>query len=409
MTGTNDPELVGYATALRRWLQEHAAHYQRGEGPTSRIAAGGEQAAFAEARRFQAKLYAAGYAGITVPPEYGGQGRSDEHQQVFDREASQYDLPNQRLGVSVNVIGEVLLALASHEQRATHVPRILSGEEVWLQLLSEPSAGSDLASLVTRATLEGDHYALNGEKTWSTGAAAADYALCAARTDWTVPKHQGITVFIVDLRSRGIEIRPIKQIDGGVEFCQEYLTDVQVPATSVVGSVNAGWTVVRRLLEIEHKWSGRRTTGRRAPGDVRWLVALARERGRTGDPAVRKLIASVHAQLRAHELLAARVSREVANGSMSPSYGALLKISNDSLVQHRAEVALRLAGARALAWSPEDDHGAQAAHAFLNSRSASIAGGTTEIQRNNFSERALGLPREVFADRDLPFNQVPHN
>lgn len=409
MTGASDRQVMEYAAALREWLREHAAPYRRPEGPIPPRSATGEDAAFAEARRFQAELHAAGYAGITVPREYGGQGLSEEYQRVFDREASGYRFPSYLLDVSVNICGQVLLAYGSDEQKTRHVRRILSGEEVWLQLLSEPSGGSDLAALVTRATLDGDQYVLNGEKTWSTSAASADFALCPARTDWTVPKHQGITVFIVDMRSPGIEIRPIKQIDGEMEFCQEYLTDLSVPAANVVGTLNGGWTVVRGLLEIEHRWSGRRTTGRRAPGDVRWLTALAAQAGRDTDVAARKLIASVHVQLRAHELLTARVTRAIANGELNAGYGALLKLSNDALVQRRAEVALALAGARAVAWAPDDAEAARPARSFLNSRSASIAGGSSEIQRNNFSERALGLPREAAADRDIPFDEVLHD
>lgn len=407
--GMGESDLAAYAATARQWLAEHAAQYRRVDGQAARAATGDEAVRFAEARQFQKLLHAAGYAGIAVPPEYGGQGLSEAHQRAFETEASHYQLPNDRLGVSVNIVGETLLACASDEQRAAHLPKILSGEEVWLQLLSEPSAGSDLASLVTRATLVDHLYVLNGEKTWSTGAAYADYALCTARTDWSVPKHQGITVFIVDMHSTGMEVRPIKQIDGGMEFFQEYLTDVQVPATNVVGALNGGWTVVRRLLEIEHKWSGRRPSGRRATGDVKGLIALSRERGRTGDPIARRLIASIHVQLRAHELLAARISKEIAARRLDPSYGALLKISSDALLQRRAEAALRLAGARAVAWASGDDAGGRAAVAFLNSRSASIAGGTTEIQRNNFSERGLGLPREASPDRELPFDEVQHN
>src|SRR5581483_8157798 len=193
----------------------------------------------------------------TFPVEYGGQGLTLEHERVFNEEAAGYAMPPTNFGVSINILGATLVEFGTHEQKAAHVPKILSGEELWLQFLSEPSGGSDLAGLLTSAVRDGESFVVNGQKTWSTSAHLSDFALCPVRTRWDVPKHKGISVLIIDLKSPGLEIRRIKQIDGGAEFCEEFFTDVSVPVANLVGEENEGWRVARGLLEIEHAWVGR--------------------------------------------------------------------------------------------------------------------------------------------------------
>jgi len=284
---------------------------------------------------------------------------------------------------------------------------MLRGEEIWLQLLSEPSGGSDLAGMLTRATPDGDSYVLNGQKTWSTGSAHSDFAMCPARTNWDVPKHKGISVFIVDLGTPGIEIRPIKQINGGAEFCEEFITDAVVPAENLIGDENEGWRVARGLLDIEHEWVGRSGGGGSRAAGVGGLVGLAKRRGLDGDVSVRRQIAQIHTLERVQALVAKRVSNGIAAGHLEHGYGGMLKLGNDITSMRRAELGLSLAGSRGIAW--RDDHEAKPAQTYLGSRSDSIAGGTDEIQRNNLSERGLGLPREPSVDRDIPFKEVLRN
>jgi alkylation response protein AidB-like acyl-CoA dehydrogenase len=323
-------------------------------------------------------------------------------------EAADYDVPTRTFGVSINILGATLARFGNHEQKSAHLPAILSGKEIWLQFLSEPSGGSDLAGLLTSATRDGESFIVNGQKTWSTGAHLSDFAMCPVRTRWDVPKHKGISVLIIDLRSPGIEIRRIKQINGGAEFCEEFFTDVEVPAENLLGDENEGWRVARGLLAIEHAWVGR--GGARAPGEFsgNLLVGLARARGLGTDPGVRRQIAATHAAGQVQRLVARRVANGIAAGKLVEGYGSLMKLGNDVLSQRRAELGLALAGATAAAWSEGSGDGIWS-HAFLSSRSNSIAGGTDEIQRNNVGERVLGLPREPSFDRDIPFNQVPHN
>ena len=405
------PDVDSFRESARRWLAGNAREYSLHGAPIERrqaVGDGGSHAGqIAMARQFQARLFGDGLAGITVPTEYGGRGLTEQHQLAFDAEAAAYRLPSAQLGVSTNIIGGTILKFGNDRQCARHLPRILSGDEIFVQMLTEPSGGSDLAALLTRADVDSGGFRLNGQKTWSTGAAEADYALCPARTDWTVSKHRGITMFIVDLTSPGLDIRPIRQIDGEAEFCEEFLSDVLVPSTAVLGEVNGGWQVVRGLLEIEHKWSGRHNTGRRETGDVRMYVELAGKGGTLDDIAVQREIAALHTKIRGHAALTWRIADEIAAGRMDPALGGLLKLSSDELTQQRAELALRIAAPTGLAWRSEAD--GRYARDYLNSRSASIAGGSDEIQRNNIGERALGLPREPSADAGVPFDHVTHN
>jgi alkylation response protein AidB-like acyl-CoA dehydrogenase len=233
--------------------------------------------------------------------------------------------------------------------------------------------------------------------------------MCPVRTRWDVPKHKGISVLIVDLRSPGLEIQQIKQINGGSEFCQEFFTDVVVPATNLVGEENEGWRVVRGLLEIEHAWVGRGGATSDDGQGVSPLVGLAKAKGLAADEGLRRHIVGLHVSSQTQKLLSTRISSGIASGKLPAGYGSLLKLGNDIVQQRTAEFGFQVAGGDGVAWAEDGDDAANWANAFLYSRSASIGGGTDEIQRNNISERALGLPREPTFDRDIPFNQVPHN
>jgi alkylation response protein AidB-like acyl-CoA dehydrogenase len=399
-------ELHEYRVAAREWLVSNMPRLEdRPVGPDD---ADPDEQRVAHARIAQAKLHEAGYAGFTFPVEYGGQGLTLDHERVFLEEAAGYDVPTRTFGVSINILGATLERFGNHDQKASHLRNILSGREIWLQFLSEPSGGSDLAGLLTSATRDGDTFVVNGQKTWSTGAHLSDFAMCPVRTRWDLPKHKGISVLIVDLRSPGIEIRRIRQINGGAEFCEEFFTDVAVPAGNLVGEENEGWRVARGLLEIEHAWVGR--GGARASGatPLQSFVALAKARGLDRDAGVRRQVAGIYVAAEVQRHVAVRVAKGVAAGKLAPGYGSLMKLGNDILSQRRAELGLSLSATSGVAWSPGPE-GARWSHGFLSSRSASIAGGTDEIQRNNVSERVLGLPREPVFDKDMPFNQVPHN
>jgi alkylation response protein AidB-like acyl-CoA dehydrogenase len=399
------PQLREYRQQVRAWLAENMP---RGGGRDAQDDDPSPER-LAEVKALQQKLHDAGYAGFTFPVEDGGQGLTLDHERVFLEEAVGYDMPVRSFGVSINILGATLVAFGTHEQKLAHLPNILSGRERWLQFLSEPSGGSDLAGLLTSAVRDGESFIVNGQKTWSTGAHLSDFALCPVRTRWDVPKHKGISVLIIDLKSPGIEIRRIKQINGGAEFCEEFFTDVVVPATNLVGDENQGWRVARGLLEIEHAWVGRGGAGRSDGAAVAALVSLAKQRGLGADQGVQRQVVAIHVAAEVHKLVAARVSNGMAAGKLPAGYGSLLKLGDDIVSQRRAELGLSLAGVAGVTWLDDQPRAGRWAQAYLSSRSASIAGGTDEIQRNNASERGLGLPREPAFDRDVPFNQVPHN
>ena len=200
------------------------------------------------ARELQRILFDGGFAGLCFPKEYGGQGLTRAHQIAFTQETAPYEMPVDAEHPDVLHPGPDPPRLRDRGAEAAHLPKMISGEEIWVQFLSEPSGGSDLASLVTRATRDGDVFILNGSKIWSSGAFRCDYAMCLARTDWHAPKHRGLTMFIVKIHQPGIDVQQIKMSNGSNEFCQEFFDDVAIPVEDVIGEVNDGWTVASRLL-----------------------------------------------------------------------------------------------------------------------------------------------------------------
>src|SRR4051794_20271239 len=363
----------------------------------------------AEARALQRKLYDAGYAGITFPVEYGGRGLTAAHERAFREEAAAYVTPD--LGVAGNVtigpIARSILAHASPEFRQRHIPKILSGEELWCQFYSEPEAGSDLAGIRTRAVADGDHWILNGSKIWSSGAHHADWAMCLARTDWDVPKHRGLTWFAVPTDAKGVTINQITQINGSAEFCEEFLDDVIVTNEDVIGEVNRGWTVTQTMLVYE-RGAGESNNSTFEPRQLAPdLVELAQRVGRTADPAVRQAIARAHINDYAQFHLGRRTGERLrAAAEPDHAIAAYSKLAAGMYTPIRARLALEVGGSQALAWTKGDETGRQPALNYLNGRVISIAAGTNEMQRNGIGERVLGLPREPSFDTTKPFNEV---
>jgi alkylation response protein AidB-like acyl-CoA dehydrogenase len=357
----------------------------------------------------QRRLFDAGFAGITYPVDYGGRGLSAAHERAFNEEARGFVLPD--LGVAGHVtmapIGRSLLAHGSPELRARHIPKILSGEELWCQFYSEPEAGSDLAGIRTRATRDGDRWILSGSKIWSSGAHLADWAMCLARTDWSVPKHRGLTWFAVPTNAKGVTIRQIRQINGNAEFCEEFLDDVEVTDDDIIGEINQGWAVTQTMLVYE-RGGGGSGGGRREPRDLAPdLVNLARRVGRTEDPAARQAIARAHINDYAQYHLGRRMAAKLrAAKTPDPAMAAYSKLAAGMLNPIRARLGLEIGGPAALTWAEGDERGQLPALNYLNGRIVSIAAGTNEVQRNGIGERVLGLPREPSFDTNKPFDEV---
>jgi alkylation response protein AidB-like acyl-CoA dehydrogenase len=353
------------------------------------------------------KLFDAGFAGISVPNEYGGQGLTAGHQQAFDEEAAGYDIP-----VPNHACMMPMLMHGRPEFLRRTIPRILAGE-VWVQFFSEPDAGSDLAGIRTRATPDGDRWVLTGAKIWSTGAQTADYGMCLARTSWDVPKHRGLTWFAVRTDLPGLTVQPIKEISGGHDFCQEFLDEVEIADDDRICEVDQGWAMAQTMLVYERGGSLGGTVPAAAPLEGQFapdLVALAQRVGREGDDLVRQRIARAHIHDRVRAALGRRIGQLIQAGTADPaglaSYGKLAAGTFDPI---RARIAMEIGGTDAIVWDRGSLDGGNPALRYLNGRIMSIAGGSNEMQRNGIGERVLGLPREPSFDAGKPFNEVIRN
>jgi alkylation response protein AidB-like acyl-CoA dehydrogenase len=365
-------------------------------------------------RELQRMLWDGGFAGICVPREYGGLGLPLEYQHAFTKESLPYELPFYLGTPTFSIIVATLIDFGSHEQKARYLPGILRGDHIWVQFLSEPSGGSDLAASLTRADRRDDTWVLNGSKIWSSGAEAADYALCLARTNWDVPKHQGLSMFIVPLDAPGVTIEPITQVNGNHTFCQEFFDDVVLPLDAVVGDVDGGWKVATALLAHEREGVGGSSpyvSGRNllAPGstmNTNPTAALARSVGVDDDPAVRQLVGEQRMTDLVQRGLVERVTLGVRTGVLPPQAGSILKLYTASASVRRTEITMIIAGQGGVIWAPGETPAQKLADQYLIRQADSISGGTSEIQRNIISERLLGLPRELALDRGVPYREV---
>jgi alkylation response protein AidB-like acyl-CoA dehydrogenase len=353
---------------------------------------------------WQRLLYDGGYAGLNWPVEYGGRRLPASQQLVFLEECAAAGAPYVGITfVGLAHAGPTLIAAGTDEQRHFHLPRILRGESVWCQGFSEPGAGSDLASLRTRAERDGDHYVVTGQKIWTTRAHVADYCELLVRTDPDAPRHKGISWLIMDMRSPGVEVRQMKAIDGESHFCEVFLDDVRIPVANRVGDENDGWRVTNVTLRFERgtAFAQRIITLR---SQLRRLVGLAREQGAWDDPGLQRHMGRLDARIDGLWRMTQRCVTEVeATGVPSP-LGSAVKLGYSELGQEIARVGMRLLGRRALGHRAEtaaagradggpDTDEARIVHDYLWSFQNTIAAGTSQIQRNVIAERILGMPK----------------
>jgi alkylation response protein AidB-like acyl-CoA dehydrogenase len=390
-----------YRAAARAWLRENAP------GP---LAALDPAELLRVAHEFQAALYDAGYVGITWPTEVGGQGLGPAEQQIFGEEAAQFELPSYPFIIGLGMCGPTLLDLGTPAQKARYLRPMLRGEEIWCQLFSEPGAGSDVASLQTRAVRDGDAWVVNGQKVWTTNAQWADFGALLARTDPDRPKHAGITMFIVDMHAPGVTVRPLRDMSGRAPFNEVYFDDVRIPADdevgSVIGEVNRGWQAAVTMLGHERVSIGASRRPRSSPLEFAALVELARRTGADRDPLARDRLADLYAHERALELFNTRMRQETAAGHPPGARGSVAKLAGALLLRRAIETAGVLAGTGAAAWEPDDERAGELALGIRSAPAAGIAGGTNEIQRGIIGERILGLPKEPQVDRDVPFREL---
>jgi alkylation response protein AidB-like acyl-CoA dehydrogenase len=359
------------------------------------------------AKEFQHQLADAGYAGITWPRAYGGAGLSGQFQRIFDREATAFQLPPRALEIGLGMCGPTILAHATEEQKLTYIPPLLRGDHVWCELFSEPGAGSDLASVQTRALRDGDTWVLDGQKVWTSGAQHSDFAACLARTAPELPKRDGITMLIVDMRTPGITVRPLRQMTGESHFNEVFLDGVRVPAANALGETHGGWRVARTMLAFERQALGGMGSGGGGRGGFNALVAEARSRGLDSRPEVRQRLADLRIRQMVLRHLAGYLGVQRGSGRSSGGESSLLKLAMAKFVQDTGNTAVSVAGMNAIAWEPSDPEGGRWCGQLLSAQSASIGGGTNEIVRNVIAERILGLPRDEEGDIVVPFQAVP--
>jgi alkylation response protein AidB-like acyl-CoA dehydrogenase len=340
---------------------------------------------------WQRKLADAGYAGLHWPEEFGGRGLPGSRQLVYLEEYARANAPY----ISVNFVGlmhagPTLIAEGTDEQRRFHLPRILRGESVWCQGFSEPSAGSDLASLRTRAERHGDEYVVNGQKIWSTRAHVADYCELLVRTDPDAPKHKGITWLILDMHQPGVDARPMRTIDGESHFCEVFLDDVRVPVANRVGDENDGWRVTNVTLRFERgtAFAQHIITLRT---QVRALVELATTTAAWDDIGLRRDVGRMRANVDALWRMTQMGIAEAERTGLPAPRGSAVKLRYSELAQEISDLTLRTVGTAALAGASE--RAVAAARDYLWSLQFTIAAGTSQIQRNLIAERMLGMPR----------------
>ena len=282
---------------------------------------------------------------------------------------------------------------------------MLNGEHIWCQLFSEPGAGSDLAGLTTRAERDGDEWVVNGQKVWTSGAHYSDWGILLARTDWDVPKHRGITYFLVDMRSPGIEVRPLRQITGAAHFNEVFLTDVRIPAANVLGEVDAGWGVVHTTLTHERVMIGGGGSGI----GFKTLLRLAQESGRADDPVIRQALARSYTRFEILTWLGQRARAAAMQGRPAGPEASVMKLAISQRVAADGDLALALEGPNGMLHGDDAPDGGTWQQMFLNQWSIRIGGGTEQIQRNTLGERVLGLPGEPRPDKTAPFRDLPRN
>ena len=391
------PEEAAFRAEARAWLEAHAHRRDSHEGKSAdhtRDLAGHMQAC----RDWQRVLYDNNWAGITWPKQYGGRGASAIQSAIFAEEMSQFDVATGAFAVSIGMVGPTLIAHGTPEQQQHHLAPILKGEEVWCQLFSEPGSGSDLASLGTRAVRDGDDWIVNGQKVWTSFGQFADYAILLARTDVDLPKHAGITYFILDMKSPGIDVRPITQITGVQHFNETFLTDVRIPHTNIIGEINAGWKGAQTTLMNERSHIGSGGTW-----SVDQLIQLAQQRGLSSDLNIRQGLAQAHARAETLRYMGFRMRTAMSQMRMPGPEALTLKLAYANHWRLTAELATEILGAGAMLWADDAPEDNQWGQHLLGQFAIRIGGGTDEIQHNIIAERGLGLPREPQLDKDKPW------
>jgi alkylation response protein AidB-like acyl-CoA dehydrogenase len=389
------PQELQFRDEVRAWFEANV--------PTDWVARRNSEESmesrFAYLCHWQRKMYDAGWAGISWPTEYGGRGASLMQQVIFIEEMARAQAPPMANVLGLGLIGPTIIAFGTEAQKQRFLRKILSAEEIWCQGFSEPNAGSDLAALSTEAKLDGDYFVVNGHKCWNSYGWAADWCELVVRTDPAAPKHKGLTVLLVDMKSPGIEVRGLKQMSGESEFCEIFFRDVRVPVENVVGKVNEGWQVAIGTLAHERGTFGAalQVNYRRNFNRLVEIAHTVKRNGHTAaeDPVIRQKLAQCYAEIEVMRFNQMRAFSRINETGVPGPEGSIQKIFWSELNQRFQQIAMEIMGpyGQLAHGAPEAFDEGQWAYGYLRSRGNTIEAGTSEIQRNIIGHFVLGLPK----------------
>ncbi len=395
------PEDAEFRQTVRAWFEENL--------PKKKIET------FEERREWHLKLYEAGFVGMGWPKEYGGREARPMEQAIVGEEMARVNAPQGVNGLGISIVGPTLIHHGTEEQKQEHLKKLLTGEEIWCQLYSEPNSGSDLASLQCRADIDGDNFIINGQKIWTSGAHNAEWGLMLARTDRRASKHNGISCIMVEMDKEGVEVRPLKQISGSAEFSEVFFSDVTVSADNLIGELNTGWRIAQTTLSYER---GGNTLSRvsRLQSAFDRLIEVATELQVDGtraidNPIIRQKIGQIYADVEVLRYSSLRLLSKLEKGERPGPEASVSKLHYSELDKQVQEVIQEILGPYGQLISGADPayafdeadveygEGDTWAYQFVWSRAGTIYAGSSQIQKNIIGERVLGLPKEIRADR----------
>jgi alkylation response protein AidB-like acyl-CoA dehydrogenase len=399
-------DLTAFREETRAWLAEHCPPGARGPGeiPTGSTKL---EVADADTRLWLERMAERGWTVPTWPKDYGGGGLSDQQARILYEEMAAIDARPPLVNMGTRMLGPTLLEFGTEGQKKRHLTRIAQGRAAWCQGYSEPSAGSDLANVRTRAEDRGDEYVINGQKIWTSGAQHADWMFALVRTDPSAPKHQGISFLLLSMDQPGVTVRPIRLISGSSPFCETFLDDAVASKDDLVGELNKGWTVGKRLLQHERSGQGGlgARSGRTQPVGVtvdldlaetarRYVGTAPADSKRIADPALRGRVIDWKMASRAFQLTQRRAAEENRSGGTPGEATSIFKLYGSTLARERQDLLVQLMGFRGMGWEGEgfSEEEVGAMRSFLASRAVTIYGGTNEVQQNIIAKRVLGLP-----------------
>ena len=397
MDFNDTPEEAEFRAEAHAFLSQHLKPKTPGA-----LRSGGREDFLERAKAWQKTKAEGGFAQITWPKEIGGRGGTVMQQVIWGQEEAKFDAPTGPFAIGLGMCVPTVIAFGSDEHKKRYVEKALKGEEIWCQLFSEPAAGSDVAGLKTKAVKDGDEWVINGQKVWTSGAHYSDFGILLVRTDPNVPKHKGLTMFIVDMKQKGVEVRPIHQASGGREFNEVYFTDVRIPDKDRLGEPGMGWKVALVTLMNERLAVGG------SPGpDWKEIMDYARSAGTMSDQAFRAKLADWYVAAQGYKLTKFRTQTALSRGETPGPENAIGKIINANHLQDICNSAIEMQDHFGIIVDKDDaPSDAIFQESFMWAPGLRIAGGTDEILKNIIAERVLGLPQDVRVDKDKTFAEM---